>query len=314
MRDWVRTTKAAPCPICGRHGWCVVSRDGKSAACGRVEIGCKRRPDGSSVEFGDGQGWVHDLEGRQDVAPIRARVASIPVDEPDHFSVAKVSAIARRAYEQCGARGRARLASQLRVGESSLEALKAGMLKRHQLEAIGTPCASDYVWTFPMRNDRGQVCGIRLRSSEGFKYAMRRGAGGVFMPSPFPRDNRVVVVEGPTDCAAVLSLGILAIGRHHSHGSVDHLCALLRGRDVAICEDDDAPDNRGRRAGEDGARRLARALHGSARTVRLFRPVGAKDSREMIARHGLDPHSYRQMIAVQRVIAGTDSRAMLVPE
>lgn len=38
--NWVRVSKASPCPICKNTGWCSISAAGTLAACRRVEPGC----------------------------------------------------------------------------------------------------------------------------------------------------------------------------------------------------------------------------------------------------------------------------------
>lgn len=44
--NWLRTTTLIPCPICGKHDWCMVSAeeptDPKAVLCCRVEKGCKK--------------------------------------------------------------------------------------------------------------------------------------------------------------------------------------------------------------------------------------------------------------------------------
>lgn len=56
-RKWIRVTKRYPCPICQKPDWCMVSEDGKSAICARIE---------SEKRAGNkGAGWIHDLDNYQ---------------------------------------------------------------------------------------------------------------------------------------------------------------------------------------------------------------------------------------------------------
>jgi DNA primase len=51
-KQWLRVRKASPCPICGKPDWCLISQDGKSVICARIE---SQKPAGKA-------GWIHNLE------------------------------------------------------------------------------------------------------------------------------------------------------------------------------------------------------------------------------------------------------------
>ena len=85
------------------------------------------------------------------------------------------------------------------------------------------------------------------------------------------------IPEGPSDTAAILTLGFPAIGRPSCSGGVDLVCAFVRRRDiqdaVVVSDNDDA--------GRKGAKALARQLALVCKTVRVHAPDSDfKDVRE----------------------------------
>lgn len=109
------------------------------------------------------------------------------------------------------------------------------------------------------------------------------------MPNPADLAERlkaaacVLVVEGGSDVAAALELGLCAVGRPSSAAGVDDLAELLVGRPVLVLgERDEKPD--GRHPGKAGAVSIARGL-----SERWGKPVswalpldGAKDLRQWL--------------------------------
>lgn len=81
MADWIRVKKQNPCPICGKPDWCLISEDGKSVICARVE---SDKPVGNA-----GAGWLHSLEDRlylpvrQPIAQARGYKTGIHERQPD---------------------------------------------------------------------------------------------------------------------------------------------------------------------------------------------------------------------------------------
>ena len=137
--------------------------------------------------------------------------------------------------------------------------------------------------TWPMVNDAGRVLGIRLRSmTTGDKWSIRGGRAGLFVPVGLSeRADRLFIAEGPTDTAALLSLGVDAIGRPSCHGAVSitaKLVAQLRPAECVIVADRDEHG-----AGMRGAESLAVALVTVCRSVRIILPpVGSNDARDWI--------------------------------
>jgi len=121
-------------------------------------------------------------------------------------------------------------------------------------------------WTFPMKDASGRIVGIRRRLPDGKKLSVKGSRSGLFIPSGVAQNGTLYVAEGPTDCAALLSLGLNTIGRPSCTGGVE-LCKqfCIGHRDIVIVADADKP-------GRDGARALARELTGVCESVRVIEP------------------------------------------
>lgn len=99
-------------------------------------------------------------------------------------------------------------------------------------------------WAFPMHDGEGNLVGIRLRSKNGRKWAVRGSHQGIFYADGPPEKDPVLVCEGPTDTAAALTLGFYAVGRPSCSGGVRDTCVLVRRlgiRRVVIIADNDKP-------------------------------------------------------------------------
>jgi hypothetical protein len=160
------------------------------------------------------------------------------------------------------------VAGLLGLPSGALERLGVGWSPSHQAT------------TWPMRDADGNVIGIRLRCPRtARKWAFTGSAAGlVFDPLAMSKrapGGRVWFAEGPTDAAALLSVGLDAIGVPSAGGAVDLVVALARrvkpAEVVIVADADDA--------GQRGAERLRDALL-IVSTVRIVSPPkGLKDSR-----------------------------------
>lgn len=129
-----------------------------------------------------------------------------------------------------------------------------------------------------------------MRVSEGSVHEDRSGGfihelvEGSFRPlrskdSPLPlSEYPVVVVEGPTDVAAALDLGLVAVGRSSAE-NVNYLAQILSGRDIIIIGENDAG------AGVQGMKKAFEVLVDvAASSVKLLPPEGIKDLRVWVNR------------------------------
>lgn len=260
--SWVRVSKRTSCPICGHHDWCGITSDGAVARCMRVE---SDRPSPS----GEG-GWIHVLMDEVVPRPVTRRPPGPNVD-----------------WERL--LGTWRFDTQ----PGQLRRLATGLgVTTDSLERLGVVYAAQYrAWAFPMRNGRGYVIGIRLRNDAGSKWAVRGSRQGLFWPDMNTGTDPLIIVEGPTDAAAMLGLGYDVIGRPSCSGGIRLLEQVFeRGhsRDVVILADRDEPKKRPDGStwypGQEGAERLAQRLAGLTRSTRIIKPLKGKDARAWVQR------------------------------
>jgi len=139
----------------------------------------------------------------------------------------------------------------------------------------------DQATTWPMVDSGGRCIGLRLRGHTGYKWSYRGGRAGLFVPDGIPSSiKRLFVCEGPTDTAAVMSVGCAAIGRPSCTGGVAMAANFIRrygASDIGIIADHDTP-------GRKGALQLAHVLLTVAETVRIITPGhNGDDARSWIA-------------------------------
>jgi hypothetical protein len=169
--------------------------------------------------------------------------------------------------------GRKYLAGLLNVSSGSLERLRVGW------------CPSQQMTTWPMLNADGIIIGIRLRCSEtGQKKSVTGSRGGLFYDpiamASIEHGSRVWITEGATDTAALLSVGLDAVGIPSAKSGGELLLALghrIRPSEWIIVADGDGP-------GLESARLLRSELVIVAGARIIVPPSGIKDAREWINR------------------------------
>jgi hypothetical protein len=147
------------------------------------------------------------------------------------------------------------------------------------LEMIGAVWSEDYrAWAFPMRGGDGEYSGIRLRSDSGKKWAVLGSKEGVFYAFGFPNSGQLFVVEGPTDTAAAMTIGLNCVGRPGCYGGVEEIRIIVRNekyRSVVIVADSD-----------DVGRRGAKLLHDALSVHRVLLTLPCKDMRQFVQSGG----------------------------
>ena len=254
MSTWRRVSRRQPCPVCGKPDWCTVTADGSAVCCMRVASE-KRLRNGGHVHRLTPDDWHRPHVRRIELPAWKRRPVRVFGDLGSRYEAA------------AGDSTVARLATQLGVSAESLRRLHIG----HDGRA----------YTFPMRTPNRSVCGIRLRYPNGRKLSVQGGREGLFLPDPAtdePEPGPLYVCEGPTDTAALLTLGLDAIGRPSCRGAVRLTSDVSKGRDIVVFADGDAP-------GQSGAKALVCTLALYCQSVRLIRPPdGAKDVRQWVQR------------------------------
>jgi len=269
-----RTRKGLPCPVCEHSDWCMVEFDGSGDA---VRVLCQRTPSGRRWSEA---GWLHVLRDDSQTTAW-PRVTVLRTTTP---SVATHERM-RRAHERLLSGDHvARASRELGVAPQALVALGAGIEWRTLL--------------FPMKDDQGRLIGIRTRSAAGEKRSARGSRNGLFLPSVLARDVEVYVCEGPTDTAALLGLGLDAIGLASAGtctGMAARLVVAVAPHRVVVVGDNDS-------AGRRSSLAVARALRVVARDVRVIAPPSElKDAREWV-RAGTPATSVRAVVeASERV-------------
>lgn len=226
-----RVSKQHPCPICGKTDWCMV---------GDAFVVCMKVPSDRPKEMADGTaGWLH---------PVATVTAPRPVREEKPAPILNVGGTLQRWSYDCKQRSLIPLSARLGVTEQSLQLLNC----------LHAPYRD--VWAFPMRDGNNGFTGIRLRKSimvwseseqkdveQADKWAERGSHSGLFIPQTKPQ-ALVLIVEGPTDTAAALTIGYFAIGRPNCCGGIEHLKVAIRKLRIqraVIVSDLDDPGLRG---------------------------------------------------------------------
>lgn len=209
-----------------------------------------------------------------------AHTAATPEPPPLRRSVplrtsAKTDARLNRFADRCHVAMKAewwsRLEARLGLPAMELRRLRVGW------------SSSQHATTWPMVDHDDNVVGIRTREMKnGEKKSVSGGTAGVFMPVGLSPDvDRLFICEGPTDTAAMLSIGFDCIGRPSCNGAVaitTEIVNRLHPSEVVIVADDDANG-----AGLRGAESLADVLVTVCKSVRIiYPPAGVNDARDWI--------------------------------
>lgn len=252
---WPHVTKKNPCPICQKGDWCSVGE--KAVLCQRVQ----------SNKPGKKGGWYHSLGSEVQ------KTLTLPPPRPAPPVLTGIRKMIERWADETSVDAFEAQADALGVSPESLAALNMAYASEHR------------AWAFPMCDGYGELIGIRLRSDDGRKWAVRGSRGGIFLPVMGNPITPTYLVEGPTSTAAALTIGLQAIGRPSCSSGGDMVLDALRRlevRQVVIVADNDDKPN-GLRPGWDGAVKLAKELRG-IRSIIWTPPT--KDMRDFLKAGG----------------------------
>lgn len=217
----IRVDRGHKCPICNHDTWCLL---------GRSVIICMRVQSDKPKTFKGGEvGYIHKYpDGKGLKREWRPEPRKAPV-----INTRKVLRDWSRAYPS---NRLPMLAHNLGVSIRSLEELECQL-------------AGGYsnAWAWPMKDGHGNYIGIRIRNLAAQKWAVTGSQAGIFIPQVKPA-ARMFLVEGPTDTAAGLTLGLYAVGRPSCSGGVTHVVDHVRKqriREVVIVSDNDGPGIKG---------------------------------------------------------------------
>jgi hypothetical protein len=187
----------------------------------------------------------------------------------------------------------AELAAQLGVASDAVRRLY-GLVTSDDLRTLkaGFAGGGDYPYAYavPERDADGTIIGFSLRAPDGRKGFFRGMRRGVTVPVGFAdMPDPVFVVEGASDVAALLTVGLTAVGRPSNTGGADILIKLLAGREVIVLGERDMKGD-GATPGLTGAKTLARkAADAWGNPIVWALPLdGLKDSRAWVRSLNLD--------------------------
>ena len=263
---WNRASKARPCVICGKPDYCGYSSDESVAVCMRVK---SDRPTKNG-------GWLHKTGDPIPEAAQRVVVKQKLTDAQLHNRFAPLV----RQWFVGKSEIVGRLAAKLGVSKASLDALCVGWKWR--------------AWTFPERNAAGLFIGVTQRSVDGTKRCVLSSRRGLTFADGWDGyEGPAVIVEGGSDVAALLTMGLCAIGRPSNVGGCAMLVKLLRGckRKIIVMGENDHKDD-GLWPGRDGALRVSYFLAHrliDRKVLTRFPPSNHKDVRAFLNATKVDP-------------------------
>lgn len=219
--SWKRVSHKHPCPVCKKPDWCCITDDGSMVLCCRVES--------SRPSRGKAGGWLHKVGGP--IGPARfARHHEAP-NIPE-VSVGKLLREWKRDTN--------------RVNVEQL-AVDLGV-KAWSLESLGVVwCDGRSCWAFPMKDVNGKPIGIRLRSSQR-KVSVGGSKSGLFFSDGLCQRETVWLTEGPTDTAALMSIGAkCVVGRSSLTSCWDDVKAILakfKAKRAILVTDDETTEEK----------------------------------------------------------------------
>ncbi len=137
-------------------------------------------------------------------------------------------------------------------------------------------------WVIDERNADGEVVGTAIRLPDGSKDFKPGGKRGLILAWPLDGysgtsfDHPVYVCEGASDTAAMMTLGLDAVGIPMAGQCGAWLAQALKDRHTVIVSDADT-------AGANGTAKIVKALQGKAASIRVILPPnGEKDARAAV--------------------------------
>jgi phage/plasmid primase-like uncharacterized protein len=135
--------------------------------------------------------------------------------------------------------------------------------------------------TFPLQDPSGSPCGIHVRTMDGTKTCIRGSAlgSGLFVPLRLDPSRQLFLAEGCSDCAALLSIGLEAVGRPSTSTRPEVVRRFLQAQgflEIVVVADNDRHG-----AGQAAATALAKYLRHFVDAVQLLIPP-TKDVRQWV--------------------------------
>lgn len=153
------------------------------------------------------------------------------------------------------------------------------------LRSLGVSCDAHGKLTYPEFDGAGCVCGIATRQRTGEKLMVTGSRRGLAISTALRElSGPLYCCEGLSDTAALLTMGLAAVGRPSATGGITHLADFLRtfpnDRRIVVLGEMDAKSD-GRWPGKEGAETTAEQLSEflQREVEAALPPGGAKDVR-----------------------------------
>jgi AAA domain len=223
---WRGVTKREPCPACHAIKWCAWTADG----C----LHCKHSnipPFGMVIMKAKDKGAIFRPERPEDAAGPRRRSEGAGPSAFDAFSAfGDPCQLQARLVKALTPELLRELAGQLGVPPDSLTKIGLGWNKGR--------------WTNPERDEQRRIIGMSTRSRSGKKISMKGSHRGVVIPQCLDQlPGPVLLVEGPSDVVACITMGLAAIGRPSNLGGVQIIARLGLDRPVIVVGENDRKES-----------------------------------------------------------------------
>ncbi len=244
-----RVSRKMLCPVCGKDDWCIVSQCGNYVLCPRVQKGSIKSYACGHIHYGNKFVQQSLLSGKK----------------PNTYNqkhIAKVYRSLNFTYQALFP-----LARKLQVDIHALQNLGVGRC--------------DSTWYFPMYNDRLELIGLKKRNIKGDKWCEKHSRFGIYYPRTFQDGSgSIIICEGESDTASMISKGYRAVGRANSKTCRRILSELLKHHDIVIAADNDSKNKHEPYVGLIEAVKLAGYI--DSRSVRIVCNEKYKDIRQWI--------------------------------
>lgn len=251
--DGVEASRSLPCWVCEhKHknpSWCLVDPVRRVCICQRVD---------SSRRIGDAGYWHGEMKSEW-----------LRVAEPYVVKLKKEIEANNIDWELMWDEMK-----DARTVANSLELSEKISLPYEYVMGISFGwCHTSNAWAFPMRDEDGKLCGIKLRLRNGKKICVKGSRLGLVYAKSFDNNRRdLFVTEGESDCMVAAGFGFNAVARPSCSSCREHVRRLAIRKDVVVCADKDE-------AGKRGATDLTLAIRKAASSVTIITPP-VKDLRK----------------------------------
>jgi len=256
---WPHATPSHRCTVCDGPDWCTF---------GSVAMLCQRVESAWPAKT---SGWYHYYDGNGP-RPVSIPTKPRPAEQIDCAAMFEEMVSMRSNHFK----GLAIHAKSIGLSMDSLESLRCVYSVKNQ------------AFAFPMRDGDGSIIGIRLRNHDGKKWAVTGSRQGIFIPDEELKAPICFLPEGPTNTAALLTLGFFAIGRPNVLCGAEQIKVALKRlgifRAVIVADNDELKGN-GKYPGIDGAHRLKKELAGISSCI-WIPPAPLKDVRDFLKAGG----------------------------